>query len=135
MATLTALAMLVTVASVDGAGVAPAAAVAMPAVEDAPDDAPEPEVVTEPVWNVWDTLAQCESTGNWHAATGNGYFGGLQEDMVFWGNHGGLAYAARPDLASPEAQIQVAINGRDGLIGKAQGWAAWPACSRRLGLR
>jgi hypothetical protein len=130
MATLTALAMLVTVASVDGAGVAPAAAVAMPAVEDAPDDAPEPEVVTEPVWNVWDTLAQCESTGRWYANTGNGYFGGLQEDMVFWHRYGGGAFASRPDLASRESQILIAQRGL-----AVQGWAAWPACSRRLGLR
>jgi hypothetical protein len=79
---------------------------------------------------VWDVLAQCESTGNWRANTGNGYYGGLQEDMGFWRNHGGMSYAARPDLASREAQIAVAE------VGLArQGWGAWPACSRRLGLR
>ncbi len=28
--------------------------------------------------SVWDRLAQCESGGNWHINTGNGYYGGLQ---------------------------------------------------------
>lgn len=90
-----------------------------------------------PVFTVWDLLqSKCESpSGGWHTNTGNSYYGGLQMDMTFWRNHGGLAYAPRPDLASREAQIQVAINGRDGLVGKAQGYAAWPVCSVRLGLR
>lgn len=79
---------------------------------------------------IWDSLAWCESRGNWHIATGNGYYGGLQEDMTFWRRHGGLQYASRPDFASREAQIAVA---KVGLA--VQGWAAWPACSRRLGLR
>ena len=26
----------------------------------------------------WDNVAQCESGGNWHINTGNGYYGGLQ---------------------------------------------------------
>jgi hypothetical protein len=26
----------------------------------------------------WDALAHCESSGNWHINTGNGYYGGLQ---------------------------------------------------------
>jgi len=81
-------------------------------------------------YGVWDRLAACESTSNWRANTGNGYYGGLQEDMAFWRNHGGMAYANRPDLASREAQIAVAQTGL-----AAQGWGAWPNCSRRLGLR
>jgi hypothetical protein len=79
---------------------------------------------------IWDRLAQCEATGRWNANTGNGYFGGLQQDMTFWRRHGGLSYAPRPDLASREAQIAVAIRGQ-----AVQGWAAWPVCSRRMGLR
>jgi hypothetical protein len=81
-------------------------------------------------WTVWDTLARCESEGRWHVNTGNGYYGGLQADMAFWRRYGGLAYAARPDLASREQQIVVATRGQ-----AVQGWGAWPACSRRLGLR
>ena len=79
---------------------------------------------------VFDRLAACESTGNWSANTGNGYRGGLQMDMTFWRRFGGLAYASRPDLAPRTAQIAVAQRGL-----AVQGWSAWPACSRRLGLR
>ncbi|MGW5021304.1 transglycosylase family protein, partial [Streptomyces cacaoi] len=28
--------------------------------------------------DTWDKVAQCESSGNWSANTGNGYYGGLQ---------------------------------------------------------
>jgi hypothetical protein len=101
--------------------------------QDAGQDAPEVVVaLPTPAYinPVWDTLAYCESRGLWHINTGNGYYGGLQEDLPFWRRHGGLQYASRPDLASREAQISVA---RTGLA--VQGWAAWPACSRRLGLR
>jgi hypothetical protein len=80
--------------------------------------------------SVWDTLARCESQGNWSIHTGNGYYGGLQEDLSFWRRYGGTAYAARPDLASRSAQIAVAQRGL-----AAQGWGAWPSCSRVLGLR
>jgi len=98
-----------------------------------PDDVAKPQSATPPVTSVsgvWDRLAYCESRGNWHTNTGNGYYGGLQEDMTFWRNHGGLAYASRPDLASPAAQVAVAQRGLS-----SQGWGAWPACSRALGLR
>jgi hypothetical protein len=87
-------------------------------------------------YGVWDRLAQCESSGNWHANTGNGYYGGVQEDMTFWHNYGydvdhpGALMAARPDLATPGQQVIAAERGL-----KAQGWGAWPSCSRRLGLR
>jgi len=84
----------------------------------------------EPAYGVWDRLAWCESTGRWNAATGNGYWGGLQMDMTFWRRHGGLQYAARPDLASRAVQIAVAIVGQS-----VQGWVAWPTCSRVVGLR
>lgn len=79
---------------------------------------------------VWDRLVGCEATGNWSINTGNGYYGGLQMDMTFWRKYGGLLYAARPDLASKLAQIEVAERGL-----AVQGWSAWPRCSIRLGLR
>jgi transglycosylase-like protein len=84
--------------------------------------------------SVWDSLAYCESRGQWQIDTGNGYRGGLQMDQTFWINHGGLAYAEYPDWATRSQQIQVAINGRDGLVGYAQGYYAWPTCARILGL-
>jgi hypothetical protein len=83
-----------------------------------------------PRYGIWDLLAECESSSRWHINTGNTYYGGLQEDLVFWRRHGGLSYASRPDLASREAQIAVAQRGQ-----AVQGWGAWPNCSRRLGLR
>jgi LysM repeat protein len=76
---------------------------------------------------VWDRLASCESTGNWHANTGNGFAGGLQFSRSTWRAYGGRGSAAS---ASRSAQIAVA---RRVLAG--QGWRAWPSCSRRLGLR
>jgi len=90
---------------------------------------PSPEPAPS-VSSVWDRLAQCEATSNWKANTGNGYYGGLQEDMTFWRRYGGMQFASRPDLATRLQQITVAIAGQH-----AQGWGAWPNCSRRLGLR
>ena len=50
--------------------------------------------------NDWDAVAQCESSGNWSINTGNGYYGGLQFSQSTWEAFGGLAYAARADLAT-----------------------------------
>ncbi|MER5435942.1 transglycosylase family protein [Streptomyces sp. NPDC002588] len=77
---------------------------------------------------VWDRIAQCESGGNWHINTGNGYYGGLQFSASTWRAYGGTAYAATADQASREAQIAVA-----GKVQKSQGWGAWPVCSARAG--
>jgi hypothetical protein len=84
----------------------------------------------EPGYGIWDRLANCESNGNWAINSGNGYYGGLQEDLSFWRRYGGLAYASTPNRASRAAQIIVAQRGQ-----AVQGWRAWPACSRLLGLR
>lgn len=83
-----------------------------------------------PVYSVWDAVAACESGGNWATNTGNGFYGGTQTMQQTWRAYGGLAYAARADLASRAQQI--VVNER---ILAGQGWGAWPACSRRLGLR
>ena len=53
----------------------------------------------------WPAIAQGESGGNWQTNTGNGYFGGLQFKQSSWEASGGLAYAPRADLASPEQQM------------------------------
>lgn len=83
-----------------------------------------------PSYGIWDRLAQCEASGIWNNASNPRYKGGLQMDATFWRNYGGLAYAPAPHLASREQQITVAERGL-----KVQGWGAWPACSRRLGLK
>ncbi|MEV6117174.1 transglycosylase family protein [Streptomyces sp. NPDC052109] len=77
---------------------------------------------------VWDRIAQCESGGNWHINTGNGYYGGLQFSASTWRAYGGTAYAATADQASRSAQIAVATK-----VQQAQGWGAWPVCSGRAG--
>jgi resuscitation-promoting factor RpfA len=77
----------------------------------------------------WSRLAQCESGGRWHAHTGNGYYGGLQFSSGTWRGYGGGRYASRADRASKLEQIRVAERVRH-----AQGWRAWPVCSRRVGL-
>jgi len=79
---------------------------------------------------VYDRLAACESNSHWAANTGNGYSGGLQFDDVTWTEYGGRAYAPRAYLATRGQQIAVAER-----LHAARGFAPWPACSRRLGLR
>ncbi|WP_329115096.1 transglycosylase family protein [Streptomyces sp. NBC_01465] len=77
---------------------------------------------------MWDRIAQCESGGNWHINTGNGYYGGLQFSAGTWRAHGGGAYASTADRASRAEQIAVATK-----VQRAQGWGAWPTCSARAG--
>ncbi|MFJ6834980.1 transglycosylase family protein [Streptomyces sp. NPDC091209] len=77
---------------------------------------------------VWDRIAQCESGGNWHINTGNGYYGGLQFSAGTWRAYGGTAYAPTADQASRSGQIAVASR-----VQSAQGWGAWPTCSARAG--
>ena len=78
---------------------------------------------------VWDRVAQCESGGNWHINTGNGYYGGLQFHPATWRGFGGTKYASRADLASKSQQIAIAQK-----VLRVQGPGAWPVCSKRAGL-
>lgn len=77
--------------------------------------------------DVWDRLARCESGGNWSINTGNGYYGGLQFSLGSWHAVGGVGY---PHQASREEQIA-----RGKMLQARQGWGAWPACTRKLGIR
>lgn len=128
MAVLLAAAMIVGQALTDGIDTAPYAP--PEPVDQVVELEPEPEPAPPPIRAVWYRLAECESSSRWHINSGNSYYGGLQMDMVFWRRHGGLAFAARPDLATVADQVAVAEVGL-----KVQGFGAWPACSRRLGLR
>ena len=76
--------------------------------------------------SVWDRIAQCESGGNWATNTGNGYYGGLQFSLGTWQSYGG---SGLPSDASRETQIAIAIK-----VQQAQGWGAWPVCSREAGV-
>jgi hypothetical protein len=87
--------------------------------------APAPAPVSS--GSVWDSLAQCESGGNWSINTGNGYYGGLQFSLSSWQAVGGTGY---PHEHSRETQIAMGEKLR-----AIQGWGAWPSCSSRLGLR
>ncbi|QHC20192.1 transglycosylase family protein [Streptomyces sp. GS7] len=95
----------------------------------------------------WEKVAACESSGDWHSNTGNGYHGGLQISPSTWRAYGGDRFARRADLASRAEQIAVAER-----IVQDQGLGAWPNCApqalararyvadrgypgRRLGLR
>lgn len=80
--------------------------------------------------SVWDSIAQCESGGNWAINTGNGYYGGLQFNAGTWSAYGGGQYAPTANLASRDQQIEIAQK-----VQAAQGWGAWPACTASLGIR
>ncbi|MFK0180310.1 transglycosylase family protein [Streptomyces xanthochromogenes] len=79
--------------------------------------------------DVWNKVAACESTSNWHINTGNGFYGGLQFTQSTWEAYGGRQYAARADLASRDQQIAIAEK-----VLKGQGPGAWPVCSGEAGL-
>jgi cell wall-associated NlpC family hydrolase len=82
----------------------------------------------------WDATAQCESSGNWHINTGNGFYGGIQFTQQTWAAYGGLAFAPRADLATKEQQITVGERVlRTGWNGNSpQGKGAWPVCGKGL---
>jgi nucleoid-associated protein YgaU len=71
--------------------------------------------------STWDRVAACESSGNWHINTGNGYYGGLQFSLSTWRAYGG---SGMPQDASKYEQIRIA----EKVLG-GQGWGAWPVCS------
>ncbi|WP_445190333.1 LysM peptidoglycan-binding domain-containing protein [Pseudonocardia sp. Cha107L01] len=77
--------------------------------------------------DVWDQIAKCESGGRWNTSTGNGYSGGLQFSPSTWRAYGGSGSASG---ASRAQQIAVAER-----VLAAQGWGAWPSCSRKVGAR
>lgn len=79
--------------------------------------------------SVWDSVAACESGGNWAINTGNGFYGGLQFSASTWTSFGGTPYATTANGASRAEQIAIA---RRVLV--AQGPGAWPVCSLRAGL-
>ncbi|MEF9882083.1 LysM peptidoglycan-binding domain-containing protein [Streptomyces sp. P9-A4] len=77
----------------------------------------------------WGCVAECESSGDWHVNSGNGFYGGLQFWQPTWVEHGGEKFARRADLATRPQQITVAEE-----VLRTQGWGAWPVCSKRYGL-
>jgi resuscitation-promoting factor RpfB len=92
-----------------------------------PAPAPAPTPVASNSGLNWDAVAACESGGNWHINTGNGFYGGLQFDSGTWLSNGGGAYASRADLASREQQIAIATK-----VYNARGSSPWPVCGANL---
>ena len=78
----------------------------------------------------WDRLASCESGGHWHINSGNGFYGGLQFSSSTWAGYGGHRYARQASGASRIQQVRIAEK-----VKRAQGWGAWPVCSRKIGVR
>lgn len=109
--------------------VAPVAASRPQAAAPRPSASIQPEAtpVSSGDEGVWDSIARCESGGNWAINTGNGFYGGLQFTLGSWHGVGGEGY---PNEASREEQIA-----RGQMLQARQGWGAWPACSAKLGLR
>jgi len=105
-----------------------AAPVAVPAPAKPVASAPVRQVAAPPMSMPinWDAVARCESGGNWHINTGNGFYGGLQFDYGTWQSNGGGAYASRADLASREQQIDIANR-----VFAARGRSPWPVCGYR----
>lgn len=83
---------------------------------------------------VWDALARCEASGDWAIVrvvnSRVTYHGGLQFDARTWTAFRPDGFPPLASEASREQQIEVAER-----VLARQGWGAWPACSRRLGLR
>lgn len=75
----------------------------------------------------WSAVAQCESGGNWHINTGNGFYGGLQFTQTTWLAFGGGQYAVRADFATELEQELIAER-----VLVAQGIGAWPICGPHL---
>jgi resuscitation-promoting factor RpfB len=74
--------------------------------------------------SVWDKIAQCESGGNWHINSGNGYYGGLQFSAATWHSVGGPGL---PHENSRETQIKYAK-----ILQQRSGWGQWGCAHARF---
>ena len=74
--------------------------------------------------SVWDKIAECESGGNWHINTGNGYYGGLQFSAATWHSVGGPGL---PHEHSRETQIKYAK-----ILQQRSGWGQWGCAHARF---
>ena len=74
--------------------------------------------------NDWDSVAACESGGNWGINTGNGYYGGLQFSQSTWAANGGSGSPPTPAAQSRSASPRT--------CSPPQGPGAWPHCGAYL---
>ena len=68
----------------------------------------------------WNRIARCESGGNWHINTHNGYYGGLQFNLSTWKSAGGRKFSKYPNKASKNEQVHVANT-----LYKKRGFRPW----------
>lgn len=85
--------------------------------------------------DVWARLRQCEAGGDYTRNSGNGYYGAYQFARSTWRGAvtraGHAEWANRlPSDAPPAVQDAAARQ-----LQSERGWAPWPGCSRKLGLR
>lgn len=100
-----------------------------------PVAAPPVTVAYVPTDDIWDRLAECESSQDWSYNGGSGFDGGLQFSPAtwtrmhtHWGVNTGYEFAWQ---APREVQIQVAIK----LMQVSSGThSQWPVCSREIGM-
>ncbi|MBX6421743.1 MAG: transglycosylase family protein [Nevskia sp.] len=71
------------------------------------------------------TLRLCESGGDYHINTGNGYYGAYQFDLRTW--HG-LGYDGLPSDAPPAVQDEAVRR-----LYALRGWQPWPVCGIKAG--
>lgn len=78
----------------------------------------------------WIRVGSCESGLRWHYDGPSGFDGALQFHPGTWSAYRLPSYPRLAWQASPFQQLVVAE-----IVLAAQGWRAWPACSRKVGLR
>jgi nucleoid-associated protein YgaU len=74
--------------------------------------------------SAWAALRNCESSGNYAADTGNGYYGAYQFDLSTWAS---LGYSGLPSSASPATQDAAAQT-----LYAQRGSEPWPVCGAYL---
>ena len=75
---------------------------------------------------MWLSLRQCESSNDYQANTGNGYYGAYQFAASTWRS---IGFKGLPSQAPPQVQDAAALR-----LQAEVGWSAWPQCSAALGL-
>ena len=71
-------------------------------------------------------LRSCESSSNYRANTGNGYYGAYQFSQSTWRS---LGYPNRPDQNAGKTQDDAVVK-----LHSSHGWRPWPACARKENL-
>lgn len=79
----------------------------------------------DPSAAAWDSLRQCESSGDYSINSGNGYYGAYQFDQQTWDSVGG---SGSPADASPAEQDYRAL-----YLYRMRGWEPW-TCASLAGL-